>query len=1034
MLPRTAAQNEIDLIAGFSRSLSVDQATKLRTELCADSSVRYQQMFSSWCQKAASNSPLLVIHTAVVGDASTTLSFSYGVTTGIAVSLRTTLPAKLRQWDDPFHFTLTEPYSPCSVDLYEVLNDHNLYVRGQRPRSSRFLCCFRPRQECEDTFLINLFGQSPCLLVDFSVKYSLDRSLIALPIFQQAHAPSFDMNGVMLDDMKLLLSLGIAKSGSQSKMVRLTATARATIIDKENDLIPVTAQVSTPLHFDGQVADLVIDGHAADLIRVVDVMQFYADSPSRSSASPLLEHALNQYSLHPIQHIPQLDGVTDTANQTFQQGCNKLLVRYDFRTRRLDNIKFKNLMFQSTCALALPVLVSCDKPNAATQITELSLAPLLLHELMNRHQLHDRYHVIRVLSCSDWLDLVGMSDVLEHVPQSVKSCVNICSSTIKLFVDSVDCRLLGWSATAVCGASKADEIRLFHRLVKGAVLPEPAHIYDTKSVTSAHKCDTTSWLEIRCFQSANIWLDPSIQSVVPAYITDPEVVYVFSQSPDDQHSNLTDGQSSIETFATTNMFVVNHPLLEAGRMVIPLTNNSLLHHESGMAITSSSQLSIVQPVRPREPISGQQQVLTQVAMQMQDVWFMCLDYLDLNLIIFGLVPTLHPTLDASVLSTTSTKYWKRRLIVEFGDMSDVRLFDTTMLDKLRSEMFHRLYVEDRDERQAAYRQEKYWYGGQQTKFCDDMPTRIDQETKQLAKYCSHYLAAVDYQCRINLYSRGVMQHDEHRVLPQRQMMCESSCQPSQMSINRSVIRPPLAACRLMLCTPPFVPMLCKTYAGAELSYTADPPSVERNLYNQCNSHGLRHFLSFMEYGGGCRQSRLALYAGPLYVYEDETKSHVGIRVDLSDELRQSLDPQNYVQNMSRTIRMIDNVDSNHWPVAERGTGCCAPNSLAIVAPNLHEFFELHGLNRMISQIKRYWMNHLLVSEQDEVLGEDTSDVSYDEDYFGGGDELEYDWSKFVPSSRQPSIARPLMDKLMEHWAEFMLESDTWSEGVQEEKS
>jgi hypothetical protein len=200
-----------------------------------------------------------------------------------------------------------------------------------------------------------------------------------------------------------------------------------------------------------------------------------------------------------------------------------------------------------------------------------------------------------------------------------------------------------------------------------------------------------------------------------------------------------------------------------------------------------------------------------------------MDFLDLNSIALGLMPVLNLLgNDARSLSTT-TRYWRSRLVHEFGAFSDIALFDSEVLSWLRSKCFRKRNI----------------------------------SASIADKYCVEYQAAVDYQWRINKFMTGVMHQAPDLVLPQH------SDNQTNVSTSHQTSAPvpiPHAAMLLLLCTPPFAPLL-SCFADSEFLFSHDrsvdlPPQRSKAL-------GLPRYMPFMQSEGSCGRVLWSLYCGSM---------------------------------------------------------------------------------------------------------------------------------------------------------------------------
>lgn len=86
-----------------------------------------------------------------------------------------------------------------------------------------------------------------------------------------------------------------------------------------------------------------------------------------------------------------------------------------------------------------------------------------------------------------------------------------------------------------------------------------------------------------------------------------------------------------------------------------------------------------------------------------------------------------------------------------------------------------------------------------------MLSKMDHQVNLAEKYCTEYLAAVEYQCRLNSFMVSSM----HQTIPQRPVSSSDGLPNTESCTVHSTKSIPDAAFRWLLCTPPFTAVLSR---------------------------------------------------------------------------------------------------------------------------------------------------------------------------------------------------------------------------------
>lgn len=304
---------------------------------------------------------------------------------------------------------------------------------------------------------------------------------------------------------------------------------------------------------------------------------------------------------------------------------------------------------------------------------------------------------------------------------------------------------------------------------------------------------------------------------------------------------------------------------------------------------------------------------------------------------------------------------------------------------------------------------------------------------------------------------GLMHRDPDLVLPQR-----SADRPNDRVDNRdnvtslsssycsSSLTIPTAASNLLFCTPPFITIpdhyANGSFMQGDIMFDEDMSSSDKSRrLKRSQAHGLPHLLSFMQSDGSCGCILWSLYTGPVYVKENEHNSHLGIRVEVSDKVRQSLAELNGgVDALPDAIRMINVTDCNNWLVFEEGVGCCNDDHCGVSAPNMAEFFRHHGVDQMIQRVRKQWNlkaiaikpshqsdeGELVDVEQDPDDDDGNDMQDEDEEEYDMEDSKNYDLAQFSREQNQMPIVWGLTRPLVEQSKHYLSLSDEWSDDVE----
>ena len=428
-----------------------------------------------------------------------------------------------------------------------------------------------------------------------------------------------------------------------------------------------------------------------------------------------------------------------------------------------------------------------------------------------------------------------------------------------------------------------------------------------------------------------------------------------------------------------------------------------------------------------------------------DLFRHCLDYLDTNSLLFGLLPAVHslPRISAAL---TSSSYGRRVLLARYGAYSDVGLWDEAVLSEWRSEGFH---VQKQDV------MEKYDYD---LKVADALCEQVDEAESRANKRDIFWATVYDMHARINKFVVRVMLQHEEDILPQlyQRPQQHAPASPNNSSVSSAAPALPLpgtvrptfltpadAALELLLCYPPFYPVPAWILRDI---YTNRKCQLEHTILNASPHHV--DFAGFIQWNiASSDYSIWSLYMGPVYVYENEHTAGRGNALNVAqmappeDERSRRVVDEIEKESGGRGVRELYIDDVNLLPVTCRmpfeGRKC-----IYMYAPTLAACFRAKGVSAKIEQTRIGWRliankliaraNHMTdmtlqmmaaaqeegkISEEGkqderevEEVGEDESHDDFCKRWTGGDDDVMHDNDGAVLEFAMP-LVRALFEQL-----------------------
>lgn len=375
-----------------------------------------------------------------------------------------------------------------------------------------------------------------------------------------------------------------------------------------------------------------------------------------------------------------------------------------------------------------------------------------------------------------------------------------------------------------------------------------------------------------------------------------------------------------------------------------------------------------------------------------------MDYLDLNSLLFGVVPAMH-ALPSVTAALTSNTYGRRVLLSRYGAWNDAALWSAELLSKWQTEGFEQ-------QRQEAAK----WYeisDSDGREEIDKQRVLLDAAESRAAGREVHWAAVYDLQGRVNKYLVGVMQQKAEAVLPQMQGQSLAVSHSHAPAGAPGTVRPvyftaPDAALELLLCVPPFHPVPSSARGNYLTMDTAC--SLDESNCDSWSPHRV-DFAGFMQWNGiSDGYSLWSLYMGPVYVYDNEHTAGMGYEVDiaqlssLTDQWGKHLYPaastmkKGKTQQKQRAIRQLFISDPNHLPVTQRMPFGCTQD-IHMFAPTLAACFRAKGVTALIETTRAKWaaiVEKHTAAARATAENSDAEEEEDEEEESRADDEEEYD--------------------------------------------
>ena len=523
------------------------------------------------------------------------------------------------------------------------------------------------------------------------------------------------------------------------------------------------------------------------------------------------------------------------------------------------------------------------------------------------------------------------------VPEALLDRVHFGRFTAQLIVHAATGVAHCLAGSADCGPSKRDKLLFFNRLAtthltlaEGDVPDEPPlglgdlfvdGLRASESVTSA--ADTAATTEQQRKESAQQsadtaelkwvtqwplqrWLrlgsravlDPSVfpqlATLTAQIALEPLYTYVLCETTsgvklsDEQVKRFHDGYKQTlpiypASLKPTNAVYALQPHLPSGYFELPVSALTLPPASTSPPGHTATDFSSSTSLSASSAVS---RAFLQLAEGSSELFRQCVDYLDANSLLFGLLPAVHslPAVTAAIANST---YGRRALISRYGACSDAALWSGALLMKWREEGFEQ-HVASETKGRVARRVE----GREASERVEtELLEQVDRERRRAHKHDVYWAAIIDLQTRINKYLILVMLQRREDILPQLYQRAHAiALPPRDAAVSPpGTMRPvyqtvPRAALELLMCVAPFHPLpaawkdVDNPHHDVRLA-TGHQRTAESKALNSASPHraAFAPFLSSLS-----EQCQWSLYMGPVYVYADEHTAGLGYEVDMSD--------------------------------------------------------------------------------------------------------------------------------------------------------
>ena len=882
----------------------------------------------------------------------------------------------------------SNPLSHSPLQLPDVLDYHRERVMNSSDDGHRS----HPGQEQYQRNSVFPLFASQCPTVHLSsfvlVFAPASYQLITLSVEVQSET-NMQLRGFHLVQPRLQFQLLDRLCGEQRSLIRGRAEATYTVLGSgTTNACSVDVSIKALPGPD----TMTVTGDCLNVMRVADILAANIGIPAPQSITsaafascaaspPLTPTSLRPPPLSSLTTLPwtlesllarQLPWLTPTdpptpppervrQHESIINNVNSLSCEYCVENHSIYAVGYRNLTFGLTPNLALTlstssitVLLSTRRPRRdGMEYAHFQLRPFLY------------FHSEGVLSCqpadSATLGLMSFTQLLtliglptDTVHPALHDHVQFGKVTAALLVLAATGVAVCVAGTAECGPSRRDELLFYNRLVPAAAPAAESCGMDDRAAEGFTKSPINRWLQLQCRPVLDSAVFPQLAALTTGRCLEPLYQYVLCETEggvelseeqtaffEHSHYSVADPQQwtsfyPLKARPTNSVFALQLHL-PSGYLELPTTALSLpalpaRPHHSASTPSSADSSSLSEPSR----------LLVALVAGSVELFRLCVDYLDTNSVLFGLLPAAH-SLPAVAAALSSSKYGRRVLVSRYGAWSDAGMWHAELLGEWRRDGF---------EQQKAEVKVKHRDRASAEQLC--------AQQAAANQYDVYWAAVIDLQRRINRFLVGVMLQKKEDVLPQLYERPHASTDSQRVAVPAppGTVRPvyltsPDAAMELLLCVPPFHPL--PSYFGPYAVSTLDECSIRETTVNNSSPHHI-DFAGFMSWTFSDDKSLWSLYTGPVYVYESEYTAGRGCEVDLAEVMSRKCGiGQRLAQgkvDRDRGVRQMLIDDVNQLPVTRRMHG--GSDDIRLYAPTLRACFTAKKVIELIQQTRAKW--------------------------------------------------------------------------------
>ena len=826
---------------------------------------------------------------------------------------------------------------------------------------------------------------------------------------------------------------------------------------------------------------LVLTGDSRSVLQMAEVLAANALARNTDCAQLPAATSHTTLGLTLLQQLPWLvpssppappAGMAVEQAERLVRRFNRVTCPCDLASLAVNDVQYHDLTLRLVDA-SLPspsdatpcVILSCTQPRGGP-FTQFRLRPWLHSQCQSGGRFNpstDKLLTSGLLLFAQLLSCIGMPTTL--IPPALLQRVLFSDVNITLLVKATSGVATCMLGSACCGVSRRDKLVFYNRLAPTSIEADvsSSRAAEDHLQTFSHSSVCRS-LRLQCRAVLDAAVFPQLAVHTAGRCLEPLYEYVLCETEGDVALSSEQSQALARADISHHQRDAHHsfppqpmnavlalqPHLPSGCLELPLTALASPARQHSLspaptAPTSSlpfpSSCTSAASAHFLNPPCAPSRLLNDLFKASTDLLFHCLDFLDTNSLLFGLLPALHAV--PAVATALSGAYSRRVLLSRYSAWCDCALWSEALLQRWRMVGFNK-------QRRRAVGNEGFPDAAEATaRACE--PINREQEAANRREV--YWAAIADLQRRINRFLVRVMQQRKEDVLPQlyerphddeRPRVAASAPQPG--TVRPVFLSPPDAALALLLCVPPFHP-IPRTVQWNALS-TADEGVLSDDALNNASLHRV-DFAGFLSRTRGSdERSPWLLNMGPVYVYESEHTAGKGCAVRLDDVLRRRdawnrplVDGEvaSRLQRPDTRVRLLYVDDVNQLPVTSREPFTVGYTHL--YALTLAVFFRANGVAERIDRRRQHWkqvaLGHAAQQKQKKgrKRGRRTRTVEREEaeeeteEYKDGCDNDADHHSKGVMHDRDGAALEyvdPLMAVLFQRMDEAMGREPTWT--------